>query len=106
MSKPITARTKGMVLKMIQSVWGGIRTPKARAAWAKGQAERNKIEDQVFRHWISGQGIPEDIAQKAWAQGDKARAIEWLRHQDRATWIEYYNIQKEVNDAFKKHTPK
>lgn len=103
--KTMTNRTKGMVLKMIQSVWGGLKTKEARAAWAKGQAERNSIEDQIFRHWIISQGIPEDIARKAWEQGDKARAIAWLRHPDRKSWIEYYQIGKEVNAAFQKLTP-
>jgi len=97
-------RTKGMVLKMIESVWGNLRTKEARRAWAQGQQQHNTAGDQVFRVWLIGAGVPDDIARKAWEQGslEKARAL----LAKNAEWIKYYRLEKEVRAAFQKHTPK
>jgi len=97
-------RTKGMVLKMIESVWGNLRTKEARRAWAQGQQQRNTAGDQVFRVWLIGSGVPDNIARKAWEQGSREKAIAILVQN--AEWIKYCRLEKEVKEAFKKHTPK
>lgn len=101
--KAATTRTKGMILKMIESVWGSLRSKEARRAWAQGQQKRNAAGDQVFRAWLIGSGVPDDIARKAWAKGSRKEAIKVLA--DNAEWIKYYKLEAEVKAAFKKHTP-
>lgn len=93
-----------MILRMIESVWGSLRTPAARRAWAQGQQKRNAAGDQLFRAWLIQSGIPEDVAEKSLAGRTKKEAIAWLQHEDRRAWIEYYNLQEEVNRAFAQKT--
>jgi len=102
--KALDAKTKGMFLKMIETVWGNLRTREARAAWAKGQAKRNETGDQIFRHWLVSVCVPEDVAKKAWEHGSRKAAIGFLA--DNADWIKYYRLEKEVRAAFKAHEPK
>lgn len=97
-------KTRGMILKMVESVWGNLRTPAARRAWAQGQQQRNAAADQIFRAWLIGAGVPEDTAKKAWAQGSREKAIAFLA--ENADWIKYYKLEAQVKAAFQKHTPK
>ncbi len=102
--KQANNRTRGMILKMVESVWGNLRSREARRAWAQGQKERNAAGDQIFRAWLIGAGVPDDVAKKAWAQGSRERAVAFLA--SNAEWIKYYNLEAEVKAAFIKHTPK
>lgn len=99
MKKAMTPTTKGMFLKMIESVWGSLRSPAARQAWARGQQSRNKTDDQIFRVWLIGKDVPGDLARRAWDEGGNKKALEYIRKQQ--DWIEYYNLKKEVNQAFR-----
>jgi len=97
-------KIKGMFRKMIDDIWGNLRSKEARMAWAKAQAARTKIDDALFRQWLIEKGVPDDLARRAWEQGGtKFQALRYIR--DQKEWIEYYNLTVEVNAAFQKHTP-
>lgn len=96
---------RGMILRMIETVWGNLRSRPARQAWAKAQTTRNKTDDDLFRQWLISQNVPDDIVRRAWEKGGtRFQALRYVR--DQKDWIEYYNLVDEVNAAFKKHAPK
>ena len=94
---------RDMIRKMIKTIWGNLRTGPARMAWAKAQTARNKTDDAICRQWLIDNNVPDDVARRAWATGFRPSAIAFLARQ--ADWIKYYGLEKEVREAFKKHTP-
>lgn len=97
----MTNRTRGMILKMIEAIWGNLRTKPARIAWAKSQVARNETEDAIFRQWLLDNNVPDDIARRALETGSREKAIAFLAKEK--DWIQYYKIQIEVRNAFKTH---
>lgn len=104
--KPMTPKVRGMFLSLNDKVWGNLKTPAARTAWAKAQKARCKAEDEQFRTELIESGYPAAIVRTAWVHGkSRAGAIEWLSNEHVVKFIQYHRLGDEIREAFKKYKP-
>lgn len=104
--KPCNSQIGGMFLSLSDKIWGNLRTPAARTAWAKAQTARCKAEDEQFRTELIDAGFPAAIVRIAWITGkSKQGAIEWLSNEHVVKFIQYHRLGDEIREAFKKYKP-